>query len=354
MLHIAFITVGDLTRRTGGYLYHDEVHTRLRRQGHRVTAIVAGAADAAAQHAAAAHLGALVDPAAFDVLVVDALARIACAPWIAVWQAQRPLVAMIHELPSIAGGPAAPDDQNAEAALLRADRLIAVSAHGATTLLERGAAPERITIASGGFDRLTAWRGATNAGGSRAATPHTALCVAQWIPRKQIRELVHTWGMAAPEGWRLELVGETHADAEYAAAVHAAIGATAAPVIVRGAVDDAALAAAYASADLFVLPSRFEGYGIVFAEALAYGLPIIACASGPVPELVGAAALLTPPDDLQALAAALRRLTGDAALREQLAAAARTRAAALPTWNDTTAQYLNALEEARQAWEIAR
>lgn len=345
MLTIAFITVGDPARRTGGYLYHHEVHARLRARGHQVTTIVAGPADAAAQQAAAAQLGARVDPAAYDVLVVDALARLVCAPWLAAWQAQRPLAAMIHELPSMAGEHTTAADTAAEALLLRADHFITVSTHGATELIARGASPERITIASGGFDRLAKPLGAEQTA-RHPEQPFTALCVAQWIPRKQIRELVQAWSAAAPEQWRLELIGETTADPTYTAAVEAAIAQSPAPISVAGAVDDATLARAYATADLFVLPSRFEGYGIVFAEALAYGLPVVACASGPVPELLGPAGLLTPPNDQAALVAALRQITGDAALRNNLSNAARAQAAALPSWADTTDRYLAALEAA--------
>ncbi len=108
-------------------------------------------------------------------------------------------------------------------------------------------------------------------------TPETvlvrALCVAQWIPRKGILTLVEAWKLHERPGAVLELVGETGADRDYEMRVRAAIDA--APqdsIVVSGCVDDAALGRAYASADLFVLPSRYEGYGIVYAEALARGL----------------------------------------------------------------------------------
>ena len=146
----------------------------------------------------------------------------------------------------------------------------------------------------------------------------------------------------------LELIGETDADPTYTASVRATIaGAPDASIAVRGPVDDATLGAAYAAADLFVLPSRYEGYGIVYAEALAHGLPLIACDVGPVPELIGEeAALLVPPDDAGALSGALDLLLGDPALRGRMSAAACRRANCLPRWEDTVTAFGRVLEEA--------
>jgi glycosyltransferase involved in cell wall biosynthesis len=114
-----------------------------------------------------------------------------------------------------------------------------------------------------------------------------------------------------------------------------------------GQVDDASLGAAYEAADLFVLPSRYEGYGMAYAEALSFGLPVLACGVGPVPDLVGReAALLVPPDDAGALAEALDLLLGDQRLRYRMSAAARRRGAALPRWEETVSGLYEALREA--------
>jgi glycosyltransferase involved in cell wall biosynthesis len=95
-----------------------------------------------------------------------------------------------------------------------------------------------------------------------------------------------------------------------------------------------------------VLPSRYEGYGIVYVEALAHGLPILACDVGPVPELVGEeAALLVPPDGVEALSGAMDQLLGDPALRSRMSEAAYCRAEGLPRWEDTTAGFLGVLRE---------
>jgi glycosyltransferase involved in cell wall biosynthesis len=90
-----------------------------------------------------------------------------------------------------------------------------------------------------------------------------------------------------------------------------------------------------AAADLFVLPSRWEGQPLILQEALLAGRPVVAARAGGIPDLTGEdAAVLVPPDDPDALAAAVRRVLTDRALAARLAAAARERARTLPTGND--------------------
>jgi glycosyltransferase involved in cell wall biosynthesis len=117
-----------------------------------------------------------------------------------------------------------------------------------------------------------------------------------------------------------------------------------------GRVEDAVLGDAYASAGVFVLPSSYEGYGIVYAEALAFGLPVIACDVGPVPELVGReAAVLVPANDKEALSAALDLLLDDPTLRARMSEAAGLLASQLPRWQDTVTGFENALRAAATA-----
>ncbi|WP_166281557.1 glycosyltransferase [Motilibacter deserti] len=93
-----------------------------------------------------------------------------------------------------------------------------------------------------------------------------------------------------------------------------------------------------AAADVAVLPSRWEGRPLVVEETLRAGAPLVATAVGGVPEMVGDAALLVPPDDPSALAAAVVQLLDDPAERVRLSAAARERAAGFPTEDDTAAE----------------
>jgi glycosyltransferase involved in cell wall biosynthesis len=344
-MKVAFLTVGNPGRLTGGYLYHARVFELLRQSGDIIDQIVVTPdASLAGQHAAALTINDLNDRVLdADVVVIDALAVVACRPAIGAWKAARPLVAMVHELPSVAGANVVEDVVDAERSLLTADLVITVSLHGAEILRERGVSAERLRIVAPGCDRIEGLitRHRQGAGQLRA------MCVAQWIPRKGIDTLVRAWGEMDHFDATLELIGETDADPEYAAEVRTAIARSPRSIVVRGIVNDEELACAYATADLFVLPSRYEGYGMVYAEALRHGLPVVACDTGPVPELVGPdAGMFVPPSDVTALAGALDRVLTDDGLRQRMSAAAIQRGRELPTWAETAAGFRAALADA--------
>jgi glycosyltransferase involved in cell wall biosynthesis len=110
-----------------------------------------------------------------------------------------------------------------------------------------------------------------------------------------------------------------------------------------GAVSGATLASLYAATDLFVLPSRFEGYGMAYTEAIAHGVPVVGTRAGAIPDTVPpAAGVLVEPDDVHALAAVLRRLIENPQERERLAAGAR--AARFPGWDEQAARFARILD----------
>jgi glycosyltransferase involved in cell wall biosynthesis len=168
------------------------------------------------------------------------------------------------------------------------------------------------------------------------ATPSEAgnrlLCVASVTPRKGQDRLVHALEHdLADLDWTCVFAG----------ALVRPVAHTSGRVRFAGPLTGSALDDAYANADLFVLPSRAETYGMVVTEALARALPVLATAVGGVPEALGLApdgtrpGLLIPPDDPAALSAALRGWLTDPALRDRLRASARARRTTLPTWTDT-------------------
>jgi phosphatidyl-myo-inositol dimannoside synthase len=168
------------------------------------------------------------------------------------------------------------------------------------------------------------------------------LTVARIHPRKgQLRVLEALKALPSPIRARLEywLVGG-HGKENYEPALRAAAADAGFPVKFLGDVPDERLSEIYSQADIFAMtsmPHKFsvEGYGLVYLEAGAHGLPIVAHAIGGVPEAVidGETGLLVQPDDSAALTTAFARLIADADLRQRLGIAGRARALA-HTWDD--------------------
>ncbi|MGX7681704.1 glycosyltransferase family 4 protein [Jatrophihabitans sp. DSM 45814] len=154
--------------------------------------------------------------------------------------------------------------------------------------------------------------------------------------------------------WDLVLVGPLDREPEFTDRVSASISQQGLNPRVRlaGVLTGAALHRAYADADLLVVPSRSETYGMVVTEALAHGLPVLATAVGGLPEALGFApdgsrpGMLVPPDDPAALTAALAQWLHGEPNRQQLRAAAFERRSRLPRWNDTVREVAAALHAA--------
>jgi glycosyltransferase involved in cell wall biosynthesis len=203
-----------------------------------------------------------------------------------------------------------------------------------------GVAGEIITVACPGNDPMRRARG------SRDKTTNL-LSVGAVVPRKGYDVLVAALSKIADLPWRLAIAGDCGRDAATTAALRSQIARSNLThrITLAGAVSDAALAALYVGADVFVLPSRFEGYGMAFTEAIACGLPVIGTTSGAVPQTIPAGAgILVPPDDVAALADALRRVIEDAKLRMDFAAAAGRAAEQLPTWKAAARRIAAVLE----------
>lgn len=335
-MKVAMITVGNPDRRTGGYLYHKQVYAILAHMGLPIHEMVVSGADDTAQH----HAQFPADIATYDVIMVDMLARIAVAPYVATWRTHTTIIAMVHELPSLAGGEAAPPERTLLAA---AHLCIAVSEAGAAQLVARGVASTRIVMAKPGCDRLGA-----PALQRRIPNP-PVICVAQWIPRKGIDALLRAWAHVGATQVPLHFYGETDADAAYAATcgqLLVALQRAGFAVTVQGSVSDDQLRDAYATARLFVLPSRFEGYGMAFAEAIWAGVPVVGYAIPSAQRIVADAGTLVTSDDEAALAQALAPYCADATRAPHLSSALYSARAALPRWQDTAFAWLVALQQA--------
>jgi glycosyltransferase involved in cell wall biosynthesis len=182
------------------------------------------------------------------------------------------------------------------------------------------------------------------------------LCVAALTPDKGHDVLLAGLATTADLPWHCTCVGSLDRDAAFAAGVRrrARDGGLGDRVRFPGPRAGPALDRAYAAADLLVLASHAETYGMVVTEALARGLPVLAADVGGVGEALGHGddgtrpGLLVPPGDPAALGTALRRWLGDAALRDRLRRAARERRATLRPWAATTWDVARALADAAE------
>ncbi|ANP50665.1 glycosyltransferase involved in cell wall biosynthesis [Streptomyces griseochromogenes] len=274
------------------------------------------------------------------VVLLDGL--VACGvPEIVVPEAERLRLAVLVHLPlgdETGLDPAVAADLDArERAVLRAVSAVVATSDWAVRRLisHHGLAPERVHVAAPGADI------APLAPGTDGVTQ--LLCVAAVTPRKGQHRLVEALAAVTDLPWRCVCVGGLTNDPEYVAHLR--------DLIRRHGLEDrlhlagpqagAALDAAYATADLMVLTSYAETYGMAVTEALARGIPVLATDVGGVPEAVGRApdggvpGILVPPEDPAALAAELRGWFGEPDVRRRLKAAARSRRAALGGWAAT-------------------
>jgi glycosyltransferase involved in cell wall biosynthesis len=179
------------------------------------------------------------------------------------------------------------------------------------------------------------------------------LCVAAVTAHKGHDVLVAALAAVADLPWRCVCVGTLDREPEFVRALRRRLDAAGlgSRVCFAGPRTGRELDAAYAAADALVLASHAETYGMVVAEALARGLPVIATDVGGLPEALGRTAagrqpgLLVPPGDPQALAVALRGWLTDPDVRQHLRAAARERRRALSGWATTTDRVARVLTE---------
>lgn len=229
------------------------------------------------------------------------------------------------------------DDSREAAALAAATAILTTSDWTRRRLLERyPLAPGRVHVAEPGVDPAAIATG--TAGGGEL------LCVAAVTPLKGHDVLLGALATVHRQDVRCHFVGSLTRDPGFVARLRTRLAHDRLEerVCLTGPLAGADLDAAYAAADVLVSASRAESYGMVIAEALARGLPVIATAVGAVPETLGAApdgsrpGLLVPAGEPGALAVAVQLWLDDGELRRRLRRAAGERRAVLVGWSHTT------------------
>lgn len=345
MAEAGFVIPGDPETKTGGYGYDRRVMALLPAAGKAVRAIrLSGSypfpsADDLASDAAnltAQHV---------DALLIDGLAY-GAMPATMVAGLKQPIVALVHH--PLFLEPGSSEEMRARlfdsegAALRYAAGVVVTSAHTAELVQQHfKVSADRITVAEPGTDPALRARG--------TGQPLQLLAVGAVAPRKAYDLLIRALRPLHALEWRLTIVGLTDRAPQFVEEVRQEIAASGFSdrITLAGAVEDTRLEALYAAADLFVMASLFEGYGMVLGEALARGLPIVCTTGGAsVATAPDAAALKVPPGDEAAMTAALGQAIGDAGLRRRLGEASWAAGQYLPRWEDTARKVAAALQRA--------
>jgi glycosyltransferase involved in cell wall biosynthesis len=335
--------IDDPARPSGGNVYDRRVCDGLAALGWPVHEhAVAGFWDRPDATALAALAGVLAGVPDGAVVLLDGLIASA-APEVLVPEARRLRLVVLVHMP-LGDRPRDEDARRREHAVLSAAAgVVTTSAWARARLLELYALPAgAVHVAHPGADTAELTSG--------TATGGALLCVAAITFDKGHDLLLEALATISDLTWSCVCVGRLDRDPAFVDAMRrrSLDGRVQFPGPRRG----AELDRSYAAADVLVLASRAETYGMVVIEALARGLPVIAADVGGLTEALGHGAdeirpgLLIPPDDAAALAAALRSWLGDGQLRARLRRAAMQRRESLPGWSNTTSVLAAVLAEA--------
>jgi len=352
MRNLIFVYPGDLTTPTGGYAYDRRMIEGLERCGWQIQLISLGEGypfiNQTQSDYARSKLLSLTRgvPVVIDGLALGALPDL--APEIA---SRHPLIALIHHPLAFEYGLSDPEiihlKQSETQALKNVAGVIANSPATARDLNQHyGINPEIVHVVLPGtdpirrFEPMKPWC-------VDFCSSINLLSVGSIIPRKGFHDLIPALEPLIDLPWTLSIAGDTSRNAEaYERLImdikHFQLEGR---IHILGVVSNDELENLYAKADIFVLASLFEGYGMVYAEAMAHGLPIIATSGGAIPDTVPEeAGLLVTPGDIPALTLALKKLITDSTYRAQLSTGALQASLLQPTWEDAIQNFETTLK----------
>lgn len=347
---LAFAVPGDINTRTGGYVYDRRLLQGLIAKGHQVDHIVLGSSfpnpTAADTQDAASKLTSLASDCP---VIVDGLALGALNPEL-VAEISAPLIALVHHPLAHEGGlePARREYliQTESQNLGHATRVIVTSPHTQALLeAEYGVPSNKITVALPGVDPAKQL--------AEQLDPPLILSVGVQLPRKGHDVLLKSLSQISKLRWQAVIAGAVLEDSysQELMKLCQQLGLNSRVRFIGGVSSDE-LSVLYSQASVFALATRYEGYGMVFAEAMTYGLPIVSCNTGAVAETVAkGAGVLVATEDSEAFAEALHRILNDADWAKTLSVASRNAGSQLTSWQHTVEcveQVLDILGKAEQ------
>ena len=351
MQQLIFVYPGDLSTPTGGYAYDRRVIEGLERLGWQVHLISLGNGYPFPNRAQIEYARSTLQNLTKDIpLVIDGLALGALPDLAAEIAKRHPLIALIHHPLAFEFGLSDSEITLLKLSETRAlQQVVRVIANSPTTARDLnqhyGIPAELIEIILPGTDRVKCLKPRAQRNADDSGRVHL-LSVGSIIPRKGFQDLIAALEPLIDLPWTLSIAGDTSRNAAAYERLKMDIKRCHLEdrIEVLGTVSNEELENLYAKADIFVLPSLFEGYGMVYAEAMARGLPIIATTAGAIPDTVPEeAGLLVEPGDIPALTNALKVLLQDPAYRARLSSGALQAAAQQPTWDQAVQQFVKVL-----------
>lgn len=337
-----FVIPGDINTLTGGYIYDRKVISELRNAGITVDLIsLQGnfpnptADDQRLAKQSLANLEGdvpvIIDGLALGALDADTVSAIAA-----------PIIALIHHPLADEGGL----DEESKDKLFESEfrnlqqvkKVLVPSSNTAELLISKYAVDEKlISIATPGFDKPQTV--------SNPSSPPLILSVGTHTHRKGHDVLLQSLSKITDLSWQAVIAGKV-IDEDYSKtliSLRKQLGLQS-RLEIMGELDQQQLAKLYSKATVFALATRHEGYGMVFAEAMGYGLPIVSCDAGAVKQTVGnGAAITVNPDSPESFAKALRTVLEDKETYQQMSQQALLQVANLAGWDKTASYFIEAL-----------
>ena len=337
---LAFAVPGDINTPTGGYGYDRKIMAQLAQAGWQVEHVELGegfpSPDALTLHHAHQKLIAL--PPSMP-LVVDGLALGVMPDTAHALSKEHTLIALVHHPLALESGLSneAIDrlKQSETKALQYAKHVIVTSQATAKIMKNFGVTEDRMSVVIPGTE-------VPPAAPRVEFTSTQLLSVGSVTHRKGFDVLINALSLIKDLTWHLTIVGDTSRDDECASQVIQLIQLhqLQTRITMIGTLSQAQLSTRYANSDVFVLASRFEGYGMAYTEAMAHGLPIIGTTAGAIPDTVPhQAGILVTPDDVVELANAITKLVSEPMSRQMYAKEALKTASLLPSWQAAGAAF---------------
>jgi glycosyltransferase involved in cell wall biosynthesis len=350
-MRILFVIPGDIDLPTGGYRYDRHIILEWRKSRQEVDLIsLEGNYPFPTDEEKANALKAIEHFPPAEIAVVDGLLGGASPEFLKKLADKMPVVSLLHHPLCLENGlseqVAKELKESEKSGLAWVKAVITTSETTSQTVKDLFKfAPERIHAVLPGVDRPA--NRAANTPDNDSNTVKL-ICVASVIPRKSHRTLLEALAELRNLDWVLNCYGSTQFDEALFLNLKEFIekNSLTDKVAFHGAVEDKTIEEAYASSDIFVLPSQYEGYGMVYAEAIVRGLPVIGTTGGAIAKTVPpSCGILIEPENTRQLKQALEKLITDKSLRLEYKENTIRAEPEFPTWQTAAQQFAKRLKE---------